>query len=50
MTPAKALGVADRVWTIGDLIDAALVTQPIKPVTTAPDRRKAFRVIQGGRD
>ena len=49
-TPAMALGIADRVWTIGDLIDAALATQPITPETTAPDRRKRFRVIEGGKD
>src|SRR5260221_14635970 len=49
MTPAKAIGVADRAWNIGKLIDAALATQPITPVPTAPDRRKGFRVIQGGR-
>ncbi len=49
-TPAMALGITDRVWTIGDLIDAALATQPITPVTTAPDRRKRFRVIDGGRE
>jgi IS1 family transposase len=48
-TPAMALGIADRVWTIGDLIDAALATQPITPETTAPDRRKHFKVIEGGR-
>jgi hypothetical protein len=48
-TPVMALGIADRVWTIGDLVDAALATQPIAPVTTAPDRRKRFRVIDGGR-
>jgi IS1 family transposase len=48
-TPAMALGIADRVWTIGDLIDAALATQPITPETTAPDRRKRFKVIDGGR-
>jgi hypothetical protein len=41
-TPAMALGIADRVWTIGDLLDAALATQPITPTTTAPDRRKRF--------
>jgi hypothetical protein len=45
-----ALGVSDRVWTIADLIEAALVTQPITPTTTAPDRRKRFRVIEGGRN
>lgn len=48
-TPAVALGIADRVWTIGDLLDAALATQPIDPVVTAPDRRKRFRVIDGGK-
>lgn len=47
-TPAMALGVADRVWTIADLIEAALATQPITPPTTAPERRKRFRVIDGG--
>ena len=48
-TPAVALGIADRVWTVGDLLDAALATQPIDPVVTAPDRRKLFRVIEGGK-
>jgi hypothetical protein len=48
-TPAMALGIADRVWTIGDLLDAALATQPVTPTTTAPDRRKQFRVIEGGK-
>jgi hypothetical protein len=45
-----ALGIADRVWTIGDLIDAAMATQPITLVSTTPDRRKRFRIIEGGRD
>jgi IS1 family transposase len=49
-TPAVALGIADRVWTIGDLLDAAMATQPIDPVVTAPDRRKRFTVIEGGRE
>ena len=49
MTPAKAIGIADRTWNVGDLIDAALATQPIAPVTSAPDRRKMFKVIDGGR-
>jgi len=48
-TPAMALGIADRVWTIGDLLDAALTTQPITPTTTAPARRRQFRVIEGGK-
>lgn len=49
MTPAKALGIVDRTWAIGKLIDSALATQPITPVPTAPDRRRTFRVIQGGK-
>jgi IS1 family transposase len=48
-TPAVALGIADRAWSIGDLLDAALATQPIDPVVTAPDRRRRFRVIEGGK-
>jgi hypothetical protein len=43
------LGIADGVWGIGDLIDAALATQSITPVPTAPERRKRFTVIDGGR-
>ncbi len=47
-TPAMALGIADRVWTIGDLLDAALATQPIEPpASTAPERRRQFRIIEG---
>ena len=46
-TPAVALGVAERVWTIGDLLDAALTMEPKAP-ENAPDRRR-FRVIEGGR-
>ncbi|MEA2890745.1 MAG: hypothetical protein QOI05_1538 [Bradyrhizobium sp.] len=50
-TPAKALGVVDRAWSIGALIDAALATQPITPpVPTAPERRRSFTVIKGGRE
>ena len=48
-TPAMALGIADRVWTIGDLLEAALAAEPPKPTPTAPDRRRRFRVIEGGR-
>jgi hypothetical protein len=46
-TPAMALGIADRVWTIGNLLDAALVAVPPLPTPTAPDRRRQFRVIEG---
>jgi hypothetical protein len=38
-----------HVWSIGNLVDAALATHPITPTETAPDRRKRFRVIEGGR-
>jgi IS1 family transposase len=49
-TPAMVLGIADHIWTIGDLIDAALATQPITPtVSPGSDRRRRFRVIEGGR-
>jgi hypothetical protein len=48
-TPAVALGITDHVWSIGELIDAALATQPIDPEVTAPDRRRRFRVIEGGK-
>ena len=48
-TPAVSLGITDHAWSIGELIDAALATQPITPETTAPDRRKRFQVIDGGR-
>jgi hypothetical protein len=40
---------AHRVWTIGDLLEVALATQPITPSTSAPDRRRRFRVIEGGK-
>jgi len=33
----------------GPLIDAALAAVLPKPAPTAPDRRRQFRVIQGGR-
>lgn len=48
-TPAKAVGVADRAWTIGQLLDAALAVAPALLTETPPDRRRAFTVIQGGK-
>jgi hypothetical protein len=48
-TPAVQLGITDHVWSLGELIDAALATQPIDPVVPAPERRRRFRVIEGGR-
>jgi hypothetical protein len=48
-TPAKAIGVADRTWTIAQLVDAALALAPAMPTETPPDRRRKFVVIEGGR-
>lgn len=43
-TPGVALGVADRVWTIGDLLDATLSLEPNRPVRV----KRHFKVIDGG--
>jgi hypothetical protein len=48
-TPAVAIGIADRPWSVGDLMDAALAVAPPSPTETAPERRRQFRVIQGGK-
>jgi IS1 family transposase len=44
-TPAVVLGVADRIWTIGNLIDAVLPLEPNRPVRV----KRQFTVIDGGR-
>ena len=44
-TPAVALGIADRVWTVGDLIDVALALEPNRPIRT----KRNFTVIEGGK-
>lgn len=49
MTPAMALGLTDKVWGVADLIEAALKAVPPVPTTSAPERRKSFRVIEGGK-
>ncbi|MGM4963970.1 hypothetical protein AB7714_10725 [Tardiphaga sp. 1201_B9_N1_1] len=48
-TPAKAIGVADRAWSIAQLVDAALAVAPALPTETPPDRRRKFTVITGGK-
>jgi hypothetical protein len=48
-TPAIALGVTTHAWSIGELLDAALAATPREPTETAPDRRRRFRVIEGGK-
>ncbi len=42
ITPAMALGVADHIWTIGELVEVA--TNP----ETAPPRHAPFTVTDGG--
>ncbi|MGN6116647.1 MAG: transposase [Nitrobacter sp.] len=44
-TPGVALGVSDRVWTIGDLLDATLAIEPNRLVRTV----RKFTVIDGGK-
>ncbi len=47
MTPAMVLGVADHIWTIGELIEAATV----EPAPEPEGRRVGgFRIIDGGRN
>jgi hypothetical protein len=41
-TPTKALGVADRTWSIAQFIDAALAVAPAMPTETPPDGRRKF--------
>ncbi len=48
-TPAKAIGVADKAWTIAQLVDAALNVAPSLPKETPPERRRGFTVIEGGK-
>jgi IS1 family transposase len=47
-TPAVQLGIASHVWSLGELIDSALAVATPDPTETAPERRKRFKVIQGG--
>jgi hypothetical protein len=35
---------------LGSPFYTALATQPIDPVVTAPDGRRTFRVIEGGKN
>lgn len=47
-TPAMALGVADHIWSIGELVEAALAaTEP--PAEPQGRQVGPFRVIDGGR-
>lgn len=44
-TPAVALGITDRVWTIGDLLEATLALEPNRPARV----QRKFTVIEGGK-
>jgi hypothetical protein len=39
--------ITDHVWSVGELIEAALKAVPTKPMPTPAQRRRQFRVIQG---
>jgi hypothetical protein len=43
------IGLTDHAWSIGELLDATLAVATPDPTETAPDRRRKFRVIGGGR-
>jgi IS1 family transposase len=45
-TPGVAIGIADRVWTIGDLLDATLALEPNRPIRV----QRRFTVITGGKE
>jgi IS1 family transposase len=46
-TPAMALGVADHIWTIGELIDAALSAPEPAPLVPAPRKPMSAAVAKG---
>jgi IS1 family transposase len=46
MTPAMSLGIADHVWSLGELIDAALVEVP--PSLGRRHKKPTLTVIEGG--
>jgi IS1 family transposase len=46
VTPAMALGVTDHVWTIGELVDAALAAKPAPPLPTPG--QQAFTGMSAG--
>lgn len=47
MTPAMSLGLTDHVWSLGELIDAALVTVP--PDLGRRHKKPQLQVIDGGK-
>ena len=47
MTPAMALGITDHVWSLGELINAALAQVP--PDLGRRNKKPSLRVIDGGK-
>jgi len=47
-TPAMAIGIADHVWSIGELIDVALAQVP--PALGRRHKKPNLTVIDGGKD
>ncbi len=45
ITPAMALGVTDHIWSVGELVEAALSPETVVPVGRRVGR---FMVIDGG--
>jgi hypothetical protein len=45
-TPGVALGIVDKVWTIGELLDATLALEPNRPIRF----KRNFTVIEGGKE
>jgi len=48
MTPAMSLGIADHVWSLGELIDAALAQVP--PDLGRRHKKPTLQVIDGGKE
>ncbi|MGH6935448.1 MAG: hypothetical protein ACRED2_04540 [Methylocella sp.] len=46
VTPAMQLGVTDHIWSIGELLDAAMNNEVPQP---AGHRAGPFRIINGGK-
>jgi hypothetical protein len=48
MTPAMALGVVDHIWTIGELVEVAILSESVEPLEGK--RVGRFRVIDGDKE